>query len=72
MPRADVYRAMRQTPSAFDAGAAAHDASDRIIYNSSNGNLYYDADGSGPTAAILFAHVAEGTPLTSADFVIVA
>jgi Ca2+-binding RTX toxin-like protein len=57
---------------AFYAGAAAHDASDRIIYNSSNGNLYYDADGSGPTAAILFAHVAEGTPLTSADFVIVA
>lgn len=38
------------------AGAkAAHDASDRVIYDTTSGKLYYDADGLGGTAAVQFA-----------------
>ena len=57
--------------SAFFAGAAAHDANDRIIYNSTTGDLYYDPDGTGAAAQVLFAHVAAGLAITAADFVMV-
>ena len=46
------------TSDAFWAGAGvktAHDASDRLIYNTSTGALYYDADGAGGSAAIQVA-----------------
>jgi Ca2+-binding RTX toxin-like protein len=56
---------------AFYVGAAAHDATDRIIYNSATGALYYDADGSGAGAAVQFAEVSAGLAMTNADFVIV-
>src|SRR5204862_7800350 len=43
------------------AGAtAAHDADDRIVYNTSTGQLYYDADG-GPGGAQLIARF-QGNP----------
>jgi Ca2+-binding RTX toxin-like protein len=58
--------------SAFYAGTAAHDADDRIVYDSATGKLYYDADGSGAGAQILFAQMHVGLALTSADFLIVA
>jgi Ca2+-binding RTX toxin-like protein len=32
---------------AFHSGKAAHDSDDRIIYNDSNGRLYFDRDGTG-------------------------
>ena len=51
---------------------AALDANDFILYNSSTGELFYDADGSGSGAAVLFA-VFQDTPipaLTAADFLI--
>lgn len=58
------------------AGATkAHDASDRIIYNSTTGALYYDADGTGTAAkAVQFAMLGstEHPALTFADILLVA
>ncbi|WP_204311903.1 hypothetical protein, partial [Escherichia coli] len=53
---------------AFYVGAAAHDASDRIIYNSKTGALAFDADGNGAGAAQQFAQLEPGLHLTKADF----
>lgn len=57
----------------FNSGAfnVAQDASDRIIYNSSTGDLYYDKDGTGAAAAIKFAHLDTGLSLTHADFSVI-
>nr|WP_245294176.1 hypothetical protein [Methylobrevis pamukkalensis] len=56
--------------SAFAIGPAAGDADDRIIYDTSNGVLWYDADGIGGDAALHFATLA-GTPsLGAADFLV--
>ena len=51
-------------------GSSAGDADDRIVYDSGTGEIFYDADGSGAVAAILFATVTAGSPLTNADFFI--
>lgn len=56
---------------AFYAGPAAHDATDRIIYNPKSGALLYDADGNGAEAAHQFAQLTPGLNLTKADFWIV-
>src|SRR5205085_12129190 len=60
------------TSAAYFAGTAAHDSSDRIIYDSGTGKLYFDADGNGSGAQILFAQLDAGTALTISDFSIVA
>lgn len=52
-------------------GTGAVDGNDRILYDSASGKIYYDADGSGSSGRILFATVAPGTALTSADFVVI-
>jgi Ca2+-binding RTX toxin-like protein len=39
----------------FYAGTKAHDADDHIIYNKATGALYYDSDGTGAHAQVLFA-----------------
>ena len=57
--------------NAFFAGAAAHDADDRIIYDGTTGQLLYDADGDGMAAAVQFASLATGLPLTASDFQVI-
>ena len=56
--------------SAFVLGTSAADGNDRILYDAATGDISYDPDGSGAAAAILFATVSAGTPLTHADFFI--
>ncbi len=56
---------------AFNVGTAAKDASDRIIYNSTNGTLLFDKDGIGGAAAIKFASLPAGLAMTASDFFIV-
>lgn len=54
--------------AAFRAGTNATTASQRIIYDSATGNIWYDADGSGSQAKVLFAKVDAGTQLTASSF----
>lgn len=54
--------------SAFHTGTAAHDSSDRIIYDSSTGKLLYDAEGTGAAAAIHFATLGTGLAINQLDF----
>ena len=56
--------------NAFHAGTGAHDADDRIIYNSAKGALMYDPDGTGAQAATRFATVVPGLALSAGDFTI--
>jgi Ca2+-binding RTX toxin-like protein len=57
--------------AAFALGAQASDTSDHIIYNSSNGDLRYDSDGTGAATAKLFAKLDPGLALTANDFWVV-
>jgi Ca2+-binding RTX toxin-like protein len=54
----------------FVAGANALDSNDYLVYDS--GSLYYDADGNGGGAKVLFATLTGAPALTAADFSIVA
>jgi Ca2+-binding RTX toxin-like protein len=54
------------------AGAAAgHDADDRVVYNTSTGQLYYDDDGSGAHAAQLVATLQAGAALAATDISVI-
>jgi len=50
-----------------------HDADDRILYDTSSGKLYYDADGSGSTAAVQIALVGTSSHanLDYSDFLVI-
>jgi Ca2+-binding RTX toxin-like protein len=54
---------------AFHRGATADDAADRILFDQASGKLFYDADGNGDGAAILFATLAPGASVNQFDFV---
>ena len=64
------------TSDQFWSGAgvtAAHDATDRLIYNTTSGDLYYDSDGSGVRyAAVLVANLSGSPTLSYADIQIIA
>lgn len=59
------------TAAAFRQGRGAVDADDRIIYNSGTGQLFYDKDGKGGAAKLLFATVSFGTTLDHTDFLVI-
>jgi len=54
-----------------DLALGAKDSSDRIVYDSARGDLYYDADGSGAIQAVRFAHLDNHATLTNADFSVI-
>ncbi|WP_225206042.1 calcium-binding protein [Novosphingobium huizhouense] len=61
--------------SAFNGNVAAHDATDRILYDQVTGKLYYDADGNGAASApVLLATLGTTThpTLVAADIHIIA
>jgi serralysin len=59
------------TARAFkDIAKARVDADDHILYDSRNGSLFYDADGSGKAAAVKFAVLDNKAAITHADFLI--
>ncbi|HWA19190.1 MAG TPA: calcium-binding protein, partial [Devosia sp.] len=56
--------------SEFAIGSKAPNADAHIIYNSSTGALYCDADGSGRGSMVQFATLQSGLHLGAADFLI--
>ncbi len=62
-----------QTSTGFYVGnstGTAADENDFIVYNTSTGALYYDADGNGAGAAVKFSQLTGLPALTGADFVV--
>jgi Ca2+-binding RTX toxin-like protein len=57
--------------SAFVLGTSAQDADDRLIYDQTTGNLFYDPDGTGGATRGLFAILQPGTPLAASDFTVI-
>jgi Ca2+-binding RTX toxin-like protein len=67
----DVFASTGALSAANFATNAPADGNDYIIYNTTSGNLYYDADGNGAGVALLVATL-DGVPgLTQADISII-
>jgi len=56
----------------FTIGSAAADSSDRFIYNSATGGLFFDADGIGGTAQVQLFTLSTGLAMTNTDIFIFA
>ena len=57
----------------FASGAgltSGQDSSDRLVYDTLNGDLYYDADGSGAAKSILVAHLTNAPALRATDITV--
>jgi serralysin len=57
--------------SAFKLSTQVKDADDRIIYNKTSGGVFYDSDGSGAAAPILFVTLMNKPGVTAADFTVI-
>ena len=53
------------------SSGAAHDSNDRVLYNTSTGQLYYDADGSGSGAAQLIATISGNPTIAATDIAVI-
>ena len=62
--------ALAATAFVRNATGVAADATDRIIYRSDTGALFFDRDGTGAIAAVRFATLGTGLLLTQADFLV--
>ena len=58
-------------PAVFKLSTEVKDANDRIIYNKATGQVFYDSDGSGAAAPILFVTLANKPVVTAADFQVI-
>ena len=58
-------------PGVFGVGTEATNEDQRIIYDQTTGNLYYDADGTGGGQAVLFATLQGAPVLTATDFQVI-
>ena len=57
---------------AFNTGTAATEADDRIVYDPATGRLFFDPDGTGAAAKILFADLANApATLSASDFTVI-
>jgi serralysin len=56
---------------AFQLGTTAADRSDRIVYDQKTGSIFFDADGNGGLAPVLFAKVDPRTALAAANFEVI-
>lgn len=54
----------------FVNGTTATEAHAQILYNQASGQIFYDADGTGASAAVLVATIGAGTQLANNDFAV--
>ncbi|WP_428427889.1 beta strand repeat-containing protein [Pararhizobium sp.] len=72
-----VFTALKNTgvlaSGAFhkSASGVAHDADDRLIYETDTGKLFYDSNGNAAGGAVHFATLSANLALTNADFFII-
>jgi Ca2+-binding RTX toxin-like protein len=64
-------KAGKLASSAFWKGAKAHDRDDRLIYDSTKGYLYYDADGTGSSKQVLIATMTKNLKMTYTEFYVI-
>jgi Ca2+-binding RTX toxin-like protein len=56
---------------AAPGATSGHDSDDRLVYNTSSGSLYYDADGSGAGAAQVVATFQGGVSISASDITVI-
>ena len=69
----DILPVLQEANFAFDKGefvkgTKALEADDRVIYNQHNGKLFFDHDGTGTDAKVLFAVIEDHAKLHFGDF----
>jgi hypothetical protein len=66
-----AVRPVKFKADVFVKGTKAQDAEDRIVYDRTSGNLYYDKDGTGSTAQVKIATLSHKANLKYDDFFVI-